>query len=61
MPMVEARYKLDKMKVGETLEVIATCPSSQEDMQTLTQLKQFELIKSWIEQEKYHFILKKIQ
>lgn len=59
--MVEARYKLDKMKVGETLEVITTCSSSQEDMQTLTRLKQFELIKSWIEKEKHHFLIKKVQ
>jgi len=61
LPMVEARYKLDKMKVGETLEVITTCSSSQEDMQTLTRLKQFELIKSWIEKEKHHFLIKKVQ
>ena len=61
LPMVEARYKLDKMNVGETLEVIATCASSQEDMKVLTRLKQFELVKSWKENEKFHFILKKVQ
>jgi tRNA 2-thiouridine synthesizing protein A len=61
MPLVEARYKLDKMKVGETLEVIATCPSSKEDMQTLTRLEKFELIENWIDRGKYHFIIKKVQ
>ena len=60
LPLVEARYKLDKMNVGETLEVIATCPSSQKDMELLTSLKQFDLVKSWKKQNKFHFIIKKI-
>ena len=59
LPLVEARYKLDKMNVGETLEVIATSPSSQEDMELLTSLKQFDLVRSWKEQDKFHFIIKK--
>jgi TusA-related sulfurtransferase len=61
LPMVEARYKLDKMNVGETLEVIATCLSSKKDMELLTTLDQFELVKHWAEQDKLHFIIKKIQ
>ena len=61
LPMVETRYKLDKMNVGETLEVIATCVSSQKDMEILTSLKQFELVRQWVENDKFHFIIKKVQ
>ena len=61
LPMVEARCKLDKMNVGETLEVTATCPSSQKDMDILTSLKQFELVRQWVENDKFHFIIKKVQ
>ena len=60
LPLVEARMKLDKMKVGETLEVVATCSSSVQDMEILTRLEQFELVKKWKTEEKYHFIIKKI-
>jgi tRNA 2-thiouridine synthesizing protein A len=60
LPLVEARYKLDKMKNGETLEIIATCPSSQKDMDILTSLNQFELVRSWKEQNEFHFIVKKV-
>ena len=61
LPMVEARHTLDKMNVGETLEVVATCSSSQKDMEILTSLSQFELVRSWVEEEKFHFIIKKVQ
>ena len=61
LPLVKARMRLDKMNVGETLEVIATCPSSQKDMEILTSLKQFELVRNWLEEDKLHFIIKKVQ
>jgi len=61
LPLVEARYKLDKMNVGETLEVIATCESADEDMKVLARFEQFEIIKNWKENEKFHFIIKKVQ
>jgi len=61
LPLVEARMQLDKMQVGETLEVIATCPSSEKDMEILTSLKQFELVQSWKENDKFHFKIKKVQ
>ena len=61
LPLVEARAELDKMRVGETLEVIATCGSAEKDMEILTALKQFVLIKKWKENEQLHFLIKKLQ
>ena len=60
LPLVEARMKLDQMKAGETLEVIATCSSAEKDIELLTSLKQFDLIKTWKEDDQFHFLIKKI-
>ena len=59
LPLVEARTKLDKMHVGDVLEVVATCPSSEKDMEILTRLEQFELVRKWKENNKFHFEIKK--
>jgi TusA-related sulfurtransferase len=60
LPLVEARMELDKMEVGQTLEVIANCPSSEEDMNILTRLKGYELVRKWKEDEQNHFLIKKV-
>ena len=49
------------MKIGETLKVIATCPSSKKDIEILTSLDFFELIRSWEKNDKYYFLIKKIR
>lgn len=61
LQLVEARSKLDKMQIGETLEVVAKCPSTEKDMELLTKLKPYELIKKWKEDESIHFLIKKVQ
>ena len=53
--------QLDKMKVGETLEVIATCSSVEKDLEILTSLKAFELVRTWKKEDKFHFLIKKVQ
>ncbi|MEJ2272084.1 MAG: sulfurtransferase TusA family protein, partial [Candidatus Bathyarchaeota archaeon] len=57
LQLVEARSKLDKMQIGETLEVVAKCPSTEKDMELLTKLKSYELIKKWKEDEFQHFLI----
>lgn len=59
LPLIEARAKLDKMATGETLEVVSTCQSTEKDIQILTSLKPFELIRKWKENEQFHFLIKK--
>jgi TusA-related sulfurtransferase len=61
LQLVEARSKLDKMQVGETLEVVAKCSSTEKDMEILTRLKAYELIKKWKDGEFIHFLIKKVQ
>lgn len=61
LPLVESRMQLDKMKVGEKLEVIATSSSAAKDLEILTSLKAFELVRSWKKEDKFHFLIKKVQ
>lgn len=60
-PLIEARTELDKMKAGDTLEVVATCPSSEKDMELLTDLPQFELVETRKQDGKYYFVIKKVK
>jgi TusA-related sulfurtransferase len=45
LPLVNARKELDKLEAGQTLEVIASCPSAEKDVKILTRLKAI----SWFE------------
>jgi len=52
--------ELDKLEVGQTLEVIANGPSAEEDMNILTRLKGYELIRTWKKDDHIHFLIKKL-
>ena len=60
LPLVEARMELDKLEVGQTLEVIASGPSAEEDMNILTRLKGYELIRTWKKDDHIHFLINKL-
>ena len=60
LPLVNARIELDKMEAGQTLEVIATGPSVEEDIKVLTRLKGYQLVRSWKEADQSHFLIKKL-
>jgi tRNA 2-thiouridine synthesizing protein A len=60
LPLVNARIELDKLEAGQTLEVIATCPSAEEDMKILTRLKAYQLVRTWREADQIHFLIKKL-
>ena len=60
LPLINARIELDKMKAGQTLEVIATCSSAEEDMKIFTRLEAYELVRSWKEADQTHFLIKKL-
>jgi TusA-related sulfurtransferase len=60
LPLVEARTESDKMEAGQTLEVIANCPSAEEDMQILTRKEGFELGRKWKEDDRAHFLINKL-
>lgn len=60
LPLVNARMELDKLEAGQTLEVIATCPSAEEDIKILTRLEAYELVRTWKEADQTHFLIKKL-
>ncbi len=60
LPIVEARVELDKLKSGQTLEVIATCPSAEKDVNILTRLEAYELVRTWKKDNQTHFLIKKV-
>jgi tRNA 2-thiouridine synthesizing protein A len=60
LPLVNARAELDKLKAGQTLEVVATCPSAEEDISFLTRLDAYELVRSWKEDGRFHFLIRKL-
>lgn len=61
IPFVKARSELDKLEVGQILEVIATSSSVRGDMTILTRITGHELVKSWKEGDKTHFTIKKVK
>ena len=60
LPLVEARMELDKMEAGQTLEVVASCPSAEEDMKVLTRNEGYELVRKWKDGDRFHFLIKKV-
>ena len=60
LPLVEARMELDKLEVGQTLEVVADSVSAEEDMSILTRLQSYELVSTWKEGDLLHFLIKKV-
>lgn len=60
LPLVNARFELDKMEAGQTLEIIATCPSAEEDIKILTRLKAYRLVRTWKEADQMHFLIEKL-
>ena len=59
LPLVEARIELDKMKSGQTLEIITTCPSAEKDVNILTRLEAYQLVRTWKKDNQTHFLIKK--
>ena len=60
LPLVEASMELNKLEVGQTLEVLVDCTSAEEDMNILTRLKGYELVRTWKEDDQIHFLIKKL-
>ena len=60
LPLVNARIELNKLKAGQTLEVITTCPSAEDAIKILTRLEAYELIQTWKEADQVHFLIKKL-
>lgn len=60
LPLIQARTELDKMESGQTLEIVANCPSAEEDMKVLTRKEAFELVHKWKKDDRFHFLIRKL-
>ncbi|WP_309492165.1 sulfurtransferase TusA family protein [Candidatus Hecatella orcuttiae] len=58
-PVFRTRKELDSMAVGETLEVIADDPASEEDIQSLLRRLGHQLLRLWKTGREIHFLIKK--
>jgi tRNA 2-thiouridine synthesizing protein A len=53
--------EIDKLEIGETLEVIADDPAAEEDIKRLTKTLGQELVESKKEDGKLRFLIKRIK
>jgi TusA-related sulfurtransferase len=60
-PVFRTRQEIDKLKVGEVLEIIADDPASEEDIPRLVKRLEQKLLKMYKEKDQFHFIVKKIK
>ncbi len=60
-PVFRTRQEIDKLGVGEILEVIADDPAAEEDIPRLVKRLGLELVEMYKENEEIHFVIKKIK
>jgi tRNA 2-thiouridine synthesizing protein A len=59
MPVVKARLELDKLAIGDVLEVIATDPGSVSDFDNWTKMSGHELVSSAEDGGVYTYLIRK--
>lgn len=59
MPILKTKQALQKMNVGDEIQVITTDPHSEIDFKAFLSKTSNELIKFWSEEEQYFFVIKK--
>jgi len=55
------RQELDKLDVGQVLEVIADDPAAEEDIPRLVKRLEQQLVEMRKEKDQFHFLIKKIK
>ena len=60
-PVFQTRMEIDKMQVGETLEVFADDPAAEEDIQRLVKTLGQELVEMNKEDGRLRFLIKRIK
>lgn len=59
LPLLKAKKALSELPCGAILCVIATDPSSQRDFQAFAEISSHQLIKTLVDEGKYHYWLQK--
>jgi tRNA 2-thiouridine synthesizing protein A len=60
-PVFQTRIELDKLQIGETLEVVADDPAAEEDIKRLTKILGQELLEFKKEDGKLRFLIKRVK
>ncbi|MBA7593365.1 Sulfur carrier protein TusA [subsurface metagenome] len=60
-PVYMTRIELDKMKIGETIEVVADDPAAEADIRSLVKHLEQELLSVSKEGNKVSFLIKKVK
>ena len=60
-PVFRTRLKLDEMKIGETLEVIADDPAAKSDIETLVKNLGHEILRITEEDDVVKIVIRKIR
>jgi tRNA 2-thiouridine synthesizing protein A len=60
-PVFRVRLELDKMKIGEVVEVLADDPAAEEDIKSLVKRIEQQLINTRKEGNTIHFLIKKVK
>ncbi len=60
-PVFRARQELDKLAMGQVLELIADDPAAETDIPSLVKRTVYQLLKVWKESNQIHFLIKKVK
>lgn len=60
-PVFRVRLELDKMKIGEVVEVLADDPAAEEDIKSLTKRLEQQLLSINKQGNTIHFLIKKVK
>jgi tRNA 2-thiouridine synthesizing protein A len=58
-PIIRTRVELDKLAIGQVLEVVADDPAAEEDMKSLVRRLEQQLLRINKERNQFHFLIKK--
>jgi len=60
-PVFRTRQEIDKLAVGQVLKVIADDPAAEEDIKRLVQRLGQQLLELRKENDRFHFVIKKVK
>jgi tRNA 2-thiouridine synthesizing protein A len=60
-PVFRTRQELDKLEIGQVLEVIADDPAAEGDIPRLVKRLEQQLVEMRKENDRFHFLIKKIK
>jgi tRNA 2-thiouridine synthesizing protein A len=60
-PVFRTRQEIDKLAVGQVLEVIADDPAAEEDIKRLVKRLGHQLLELRKEEDRFHFFIKKVK